>query len=172
VNKEVREMKRLLVLFVGLALLLAGCGGGGLEANANSLSGRVANADALSGPAAETEALFKDWADAAASLDLERLVSHYADEVAFNTEEGEPPVSRDKVKEAYQSVMELRGAKLVTEQYFVSGDGQWVAMEGTLSWSPVGRSQAAYQGIILLKFRNGEIVREIQVLSPIVVSGK
>jgi ketosteroid isomerase-like protein len=144
-------MKKLLVVLAVAVLLLAGCGG--------------------SSPAADTEAVFKDWRAAAASLDLERMMSHYADEVSFR-DPGEAIAldGRESVTKMYEEVMGLPGIKLGIQDYIISSDGRWAVGEGTLSWIPYpGGATSSSSGLVILEFQDGKIVSEIHYLRPVPV---
>jgi hypothetical protein len=153
-------VKRLLVVLAVLVLLLAACGG----------SGPAADEEPLSGPARETEALFKDWLAAAQSLDLERMMSHYADEVAYGpSEEVGSVAGRESVKEDYEDMMGRPGIKLGMKDYFISSDGRWVAGEGTASWTLAqGGTTYFVPGLLVFEFFNGKIVRETHYFGPMV----
>lgn len=153
-------MKGLLLVLVVMGLLLGACGGGDPPAVAQERSAA----------AQQTEALFKDWADAAQSLDLERMMSHYSDDVAFSSADGGSFRGREDVKQQYGYVMGLSGVELATEDYLVSSDGRWVAAEASLSWMPAkGSPPNMSTGLVILEYRDGKIVREIHLLAPQVV---
>lgn len=108
----------------------------------------------------DSEAMMDRWIAAIESLDLEKTMSFYADDVI-----SEDPAYQyrftgwTQVRSMYAEMYALPDVKFVYTSSFVSGDGQRAAAEWTWSGTKDGTAYSI-PGVSIVEIRSGKIGRE------------
>lgn len=133
-------MKRL-VLFVALLLLMLSACGGGKQVS-------------------DAEDMMQDWKVALESLDLEKTMSVYADDIVWDDAAANDHLTnKSDVMGMYRWFYALTDVKMNVTSSFVSGDGKWASAEWMWSGTE-GARDYSIQGVSVLEIRDGKIVRE------------
>jgi ketosteroid isomerase-like protein len=133
-------MKRVLLL-VALMLLMVSARGGG-----NQMS--------------DAEAMMQDWKVALESLDLEKTMSFYADDIVWDDAAAKDLLTtKSEVMEMFRWFYGLTNMRMDVTFYFISGDGKWATAEWTWSGTE-GALNYSIKGISILEIRDDKIVRE------------
>jgi steroid delta-isomerase-like uncharacterized protein len=108
----------------------------------------------------DSEAMMQGWIAAIESLDLEKTMSFYADDII-----SEDPAyqyrftGRGEVMNMYMDVYALPDVSFEYTSSFVSGDGKWAAAEWSWSGTKNGTGYSI-PGVSILEIRGGKIARE------------
>lgn len=133
-------MKRMLFL-VGLMLLMVSACGGGKEMS-------------------DVEAIVQYWKVALESLDLEKTMSFYANDIVWDDAASKDHLtSKSEVLAMYRWFYALTDVKMNVTSSFVSGDGKWATAEWMWSGTE-GVRDYSIQGVSILEIRDSRIVRE------------
>jgi steroid delta-isomerase-like uncharacterized protein len=109
---------------------------------------------------AEEEAMVQEWVVAVKSLDLEKTMTCYADDVIYQDPAYQYRFTGgDEVRSMYMDVYALPDVKFDVTSAFVSGDGKWAAAEWTWSGTKGGKGYSI-PGVSIFEIRGNKIVRE------------